>query len=166
MITKLKIDDEFLVIGNVYAPNQDDADFFIEFIRHIEECRQGEDCCTIIGGDFNLVMDPVKDRLNSMVNHTESHSVLTEYLAKTDLCDIWRCQHPDARLFTWCRQGKQGNLASRIDMFFVPQEWADCVESTNITYGIQSDHSLIDLCLTTKSYERGPVCLEIKQPNP
>lgn len=43
---------------NVYGPNQDEADFFVNLFFKIN-CSPAE---LIIGGDFNLVMDPNMDR--------------------------------------------------------------------------------------------------------
>ncbi len=44
--------------GKVYGPNQDDPNFFVNLFFNIT-CPPTE---LIIGGDFKLVLDPVKDR--------------------------------------------------------------------------------------------------------
>ena len=109
-------------------------------------------------GDFNLVMDPKMDRLDSNHNHVNSHAVLQEYIERAQLVDIWRLRNPDKKIFTWCRDGVVRNRrsASRIDMLLVSQAYADCVHDCSISFGHRSDHSLVlmDICLD--KYKRGP----------
>lgn len=52
IVLKGYIASESITIANVYAPNQDEPQFFhnLHFKLFLP--------CTIIGGDFNLVLDP------------------------------------------------------------------------------------------------------------
>ena len=74
------------------------------------------------------------------------------------MCDIWRLRNPEARQYTWCRDGinKNSVSASRIDMLLVSNSQADCVENCNISVGYKTDHSLVDLDITMSNFEWGP----------
>lgn len=50
--------DEAVTMLSIYGPNQDDPNFFVNLFISIT-CPPTE---LIIGGDFNLVLDPAKDR--------------------------------------------------------------------------------------------------------
>ena len=46
-------------MANIYAPNEDDPNFFHSFFDHLSSFRSEK---IIIGGDFNLVFDIEKDK--------------------------------------------------------------------------------------------------------
>ena len=48
-----------LTLCNIYGPNEDNADFYIEVIKHIESLPNDN---RIIGGDFNLVLNILIDK--------------------------------------------------------------------------------------------------------
>lgn len=52
-----------MTLANVYAPNNDDPDFFHVFFDHLSNFRCDE---IIICGDFNLVLDIEKDKKNGI----------------------------------------------------------------------------------------------------
>ena len=43
-----------MTLCNVYGPNEENADFFIDLIHNIESLPNDN---RIVGGDFNLVLD-------------------------------------------------------------------------------------------------------------
>ena len=148
--------DKKLVLCNVYAPNADNAEYFLGMLKVIKNFQNRD--AIIVGSDFNLVLDPAIDRLNSDYNNTLSAEQLREIMEKLDLSDIWRVQNPDKRLFTWCRDLKTKNKisASRIDMFLISSHINDCVSSSNITPGHRTDHSFIDMDINLCDFKRGP----------
>ena len=63
---------------NVYAPNEDDPDFFKSLAEHIEDFQKDE---IVIGGDFNLVLDIEKDKKGGLAK--------THNNAEKTVCEIW-----------------------------------------------------------------------------
>ena len=141
---------------NIYTPNDDSPDFFHKVIQIIESMQDKD--VLILGGDFNMVMDPAKDRHCSLINHVKSLQVLDEYMNREELCDIWRYRNPESRTYTWCRDGKRpGKIsASRIDMFLTNIAYADSVDQCSITPGRLTDHSLVAISMNLQTFVRGP----------
>ena len=52
------INGKILTLANIYAPSEDDPDFFNSFFNHLLDFSCEE---ITIGGDFNLVLDVGKD---------------------------------------------------------------------------------------------------------
>ena len=71
------------------------------------------------------------------------------------LVDIWRHQNPQTRCFTWRRI--QPLQQSRLDYIFVSAAFqlAFSIQS-NISAGVRSDHSIVDLVAIPANRERGP----------
>ena len=59
VICDIETNSKLLTLANVYAPNEDDPDFFQAVFSHLSSFHCEE---IIIGGDFNLVLDLVKDK--------------------------------------------------------------------------------------------------------
>ena len=156
VVMKVEINEKSIVLRNIYAPNDDSPQFYLDWIQKVSEfLSEGEDMI-VLGGDFNLVMDPAMDRLSSANNHYESHTVLTTFMEEAHLCDIWRDQHPAEKIYSWCRQGKFGSMASRIDMILISESMSDSIRESNISYGFQTDHSLVDITICESEVVRGP----------
>ena len=103
LCAKLQMENIAYTLCNIYAPNCDEPKFYEDCIRRVEsytDCEQ-----KIIGGDFNLVMDPKYDRNNSTSNLPKAYSVITEYMDKANICDIWCIRNPATRRYTWHRWG-------------------------------------------------------------
>ena len=152
---KIVVCEKTYLLYNIYGPNTDDPSFIQKIIASIE--AEGNHDYTIIGGDFNFVMDPQIDRKNSTYNHYNSCEVLTEFMDQCSMCDVWRVQNPLVPKYTWCRDNTEGRLsASRIDMFIISESLNDLVSGCKITYGHRSDHSTIELKIQINEYKRGP----------
>ena len=146
------------VLCNIYAPNEDSPEFFDQIIKVIEKYDDRD--AVIIGGDFNLVLDPSIDRLHSLHNNSNSHKLLSNYMTNNGICDIWRIRNPEAKRFTWFRdkggRNRKDISASRIDMFLINDAMQDSVSDCNIEYGFKSDHSLINISINLDAFRRGP----------
>ena len=59
IICDLVANGKLITLVNVYAPNEDDPNFFKTLAEHIEDFQKDE---IVIGGDFNLVLDVEKDK--------------------------------------------------------------------------------------------------------
>ena len=142
----------------MYAPNYDQPEFFVEMFAHVNTIQDYN--AIVMGGDFNLVMDPGFDRLNSLYNHDKSIQILKESNLRCGLCDIWRLRYPDKHMYSWFRRsGNNSNKkiqASRIDMLFVSECIADRVEECDIQPGVLTDHSIVTVTLSLDTFKRGP----------
>ena len=136
-------------IANLYAPTRnyekEQIDVFQSFIEHIGKCNQEN---IVIGGDFNVYLNPRLDKLDNMPDKPDNvhyrHEILS-YLEVNNMVDIWRTLNPDKRFFTWNRGGKR----SRLDYFFTSEHMLNFVSRADILPGHQSDHSLLMLCFNT-----------------
>ena len=154
---EVKIADKLLVLCNIYAPNDDNPGYFRNVIRMVDRCQQSTPAVdgVIIGGDFNLVLEPELDRLNSLRNHEKARLVVTEMIEQLSLCDVWRVRNADTRRYTWHRWTQHRPQASRIDMVLVPQWMLDQVTDCDINPGFMTDHSFVQLTVGIESFHRG-----------
>ena len=136
-------------IGNIYAPTRNFAkeqvSVFKEFIVELGENITEN---VIIGGDYNLYMNPRIDKLDSMPDSNDNENYrkdIISFLEVYNLVDVWRVVNPDKRIFTWHR----GNIRSRLDYFFISEHLLNVVATVDISPGIHSDHSLLSLSLNT-----------------
>ena len=149
------INGKTYLIINVYGPNEDKPTFFQDMIHMIGNCPDYDHL--LIGGDFNFVLNPEMDRMDSMLNHTNCQELIAEYIKKENLCDIWRSRNPEIKQYTWCRQFIKGKLsASRIDFFLISEHLGSKVKTIDINVGFRTDHSLIELSIDLHENSRGP----------
>ena len=140
-------------IVNLYAPNVNSVEFFQKVTTAIE---WGEGPHTIIGGDFNTVLDPCLDRNNGGA-HDASSKFLNDYLEESDYVDIWRCRNPETKRYTWHRGSNTDNWqASRIDYFLINQGLANNTQEVYIQKGFASDHAGVFLEVDNPQVDRGP----------
>jgi len=105
IIIDAEIQGSSFLFVNIYALNsiQDQCCFYENLNKKIEENIVGKDNKIIIGGDFNVTLDPAWDCSGG--NQTKKASV--KYIEDLDfnLTDIWRIRNPEVKRFTW-RQKK------------------------------------------------------------
>ena len=128
LTTRFKLDNKIYLCTNVYGPNSDNQKFFLHMIMQHEQLHKYD--CEIIGGDFNLVLQPEIDRHNSMFNHTKSLTIINEFIEKKGLCDAWRVLHPQTRRYSWHRPAKTST--SRIDFLLIPNFYLDVIRESDI----------------------------------
>ena len=140
---------------NIYGPNQKHAgeEFFSSLHAQIDPSIP-----TIFCGDFNVVPDPILDRVGCNINSPWAYSwpvSLSSLMERCDLVDSWRLKHPQDRSYTWRRAN--GAQASRLDMFWLSSSLHEHVSEVSIYPFFRSDHSYVFLRLTLPSLpERGP----------
>ena len=77
-------------MANIYAPNEDDPNFFHSFFDHLSSFR-GEEI--IIGG----VLDVEKDKRGGLARtHQKARKVIQDFSENLGLTDIWRLLNPEA----------------------------------------------------------------------
>ena len=79
-------DGESFVLINIYAPNNDSPEFFVEAFKYFEQ-HNGH--CIIVG-DFNLVLNDSIDRNEgSTEKHWHAQRIVKDYMEDTYMTDIW-----------------------------------------------------------------------------
>ena len=156
ILIKGEVSDQSVALCNLYAPNTDEPKFYKQVVNLMEQIEDVD--VIVMGGDFNLVLDPKIDRLDSLYNHHGSATILKEYMENVNLQDIWRLRNPDSKRFTWFRDGIVCNRisASRIDMLLISGSFCDRVTSCEISPSIRTDHSLVTVGINLDMYTRGP----------
>ena len=131
-----------LTLCNVYGPNDDNTDFYVEVIQHVEAQPNHN---RIIGGDFNLILNSEIDRKsNATTTNKKSQILINNWMEETELTDIWRFQHPDSRKYTWYRKNPQP-VFCRLDFFLISYGITKNITKSDIHPGYKSDHSLISI---------------------
>ena len=152
IICDIKTNEKCFTLGNIYAPNEDNPTFFLDFFDHLADFKCDD---IIIGGDYNLVLDLEKDKMGGLTKtHQNSVKVVQEFSEKLDLVDVWRILHPDTSRFTW-RQ-RHPKVHCRLDFFLVSQSTVNITTLADIVPGYKTDHSMTMLCLSLHSNLRGP----------
>ena len=142
IIMDIKIDEKLITLVNLYAPNNDNPDFFVNIFTKL-----GEFSCEdlIIGGDFNFVMDVYNDCTNpNRTNNSMAKDTVTAFMDEMLLQDVYRHNHPDKRSYTYTQHHPY--TASRIDMFLVNYGLTAGIKS-DIKIALNTDHSLIEINL-------------------
>ena len=152
LICNVKIDETVLTICNLYAPNHDNPKFFKDVMCKIEQMSTEN---IIIGGDFNLVMNPEIDRYNSLTNHNKSLEVINAGIQHLNLTDVWQDHYPEGRRYSWFRK-KPEISASRIDFFLVNQGLRSMMESIDYSQVCRTDHAMVTMNLKMHDFVRGP----------
>ena len=98
ILVDLKLENKTITLGNIYAPNDDNPNFFKNVLSHLLsfECED-----IILGGDFNLVLDVQNDKKGGrLTTHKSSLKEVQNIINSLDLIDIWRVSNPDIKRFT------------------------------------------------------------------
>ena len=126
---------------NIYAPNK--CSELIQFFQNISKETAECDSLTIVGGDFNVILDEVLDGREGNKKRKESAKYVEELYVEHDLIDISRIRNPSETRFTW-RQ-KTPIIQIRLEYWLV----SDClqvdIDTVDITTATKSDHSAITL---------------------
>ena len=135
---------------NIYAPNADKPDFFVNLFQSIVELSPE----IMIIGDFNMVMNVNLDRKGSNYNPKQAKIILDDIMKEYDLCDIWRVRNQEERIYSWMRMHPQV-VASRIDFALVSQGLSSAINNTMYLPGIQLDHLAFFVAMDQLNQERG-----------
>ena len=79
---------EVYAFVNIYGPNDDEPNFFLELFGHIKDVEIDH---IVVAGDFNFIIDHNKDSLNYVREHNKkAKRVFISLTDKYNLIDIWR----------------------------------------------------------------------------
>ena len=134
----------FFVI-NIYAPTKDKEAEQADFISYVKTILQEYyDKNMIIGGDFNICLNPDIDKKGGKNEKISAVSNdLEDFQTEFNLIDIWRVMNPNSRKFTWRGNTRNGLVQSRLDFWLISAHMIYDFIFTDIRPGIKSDHSLI-----------------------
>ena len=115
-------------IGNIYAPTRnferEQQNVFKTFIEILETMTTDH---YILGGDFNLYLNPRFDKPDSSQNDSRNYRAdLLSYL-DNNIVDVWRVINPDKKFLT-CHQR---NRRSRLDYIFISEHLLNYVEDSD-----------------------------------
>lgn len=112
----------------------------------IDEHQGFSSGCLILGGDFNLPLNPLTD--TSTGKTYLSYKILKKIkmlLNSLQLIDTWRFLHPEDRDFTF--YSPVHSRYSRIDYIFVTQRDLDLISGAHIGIQTLSDHAPISITI-------------------
>ena len=102
--TSLTTMDKDLLLVHVYGPNRDSPEFYDKMKEHVSEMGLSD---IIMGGDWNLVLDPNTDYCNyKHVNDPLARDRVEDMISNLDLTDIWRDLNAECKRFPWHRSKK------------------------------------------------------------
>ena len=143
VILKGLVQGQPFIFANIYAPNKvnEQCIFYDEIRNELAEVEADADHRIIIGGDFNVILDPDLDGSGGKPKLKESCKNLENLCSAFDLIDIWRIRNPGAKRFSW-RQ-KNPTIQRRLDYWLIANSIQEEVEKVDIIPAIRSDHSAI-----------------------
>ena len=147
----ININEKKLILVNVYGPNKDDVTFF----QKIETfCNENEN--VILGGDFNVVIDPNIDKNGGNKNtHTRCRTKLKELMDKFELIDVWRVFNKNKKVYTW-HSNTRPKIFCRLDFFLLKKHMMNTAVKAEIKNSIKSDHSVVMIDIEINNIKRGP----------
>ena len=153
IVVKLKINLSDYVLINLYAPNKDDPIFFQNIYTLLSNINLNN---IIIGGDWNLVLNPAVDSSNyKHINNIKSKIEVDNLIMNFNLTDIFRQVNPTVKKYTWHKKTNSKIVQQgRLDFFLVSDHLINRYSRSQIIPGYRSDHSIMTIelktCPTTK----------------
>ena len=157
ILTESVIDGTKLFWLNIYAPN--DQVQQVQFFRELSTAvlNQVVNENVILGGDFNCALSDIDKRGGRSFKLKKSVIQQINMLTnKFHLLDLWRQKHPSVPGFTWTNPSMK--IHCRLDYFFSSQNIQHLISDCQIVSNIFSDHSALQLTLSSNEKEtiRGP----------
>ena len=139
-------------IANLYAPNEDKPDFFVEILENFDNITVDQ---IILAGDFNQVLNPDMDKKGGQKLQTsKSAHVINEYLERYDWLDVWRTVNPDRFTFTFkkCKP----LVMTRLDYFLAPLGTIHLLADCQIIPAYLTDHCSVEMTIKHDMSIKGP----------
>ena len=152
LIIYLTINNTKILVANIYAPNQDRPEFFMEAFNKITKFTPSY---FIVGGDLNLGLDSNVDRYGEGHNNDKAARWLVNFLSTENFVDVWRWSNPDKNGFTW-RKLRPKPAFSRLDYFLVSEPFTQFIQRVDIKPGFRTDHSMVEMNIKFDCAQRGP----------
>lgn len=142
LIMHLAINGVEYILVNLYAPNRDDPLFFTNIQTLLLDLGVDN---IIMGGDWNLLLNPKQDGNNyKNINNSKAKEVVENISFQLNIADIWREQHPETKQFTWHKKINNRIVQQgRLDFFLISSSLTRNITKSSIHPGYRSDHSCI-----------------------
>ena len=151
ILLDMTVHNQRFTLVNLYGPNVDNPNFYIEIFKKIEEIENTE---FIICGDFNLILDPETDCTNyKNVNNPRSREKVLEFIESNNLTDPFRESHPELKRYSWRK--KTPLKQARLDFFLTSETITQFVQQSKIESSYRSDHSFVSLLLNLTGIQHG-----------
>ena len=152
LMLQIKIQDMDLNLACIYGPNSNDVEFF----RQMRTLCENSGLKTIIGGDFNTVLDNRAgevsiDRVgDGFCPNVQNSRVINEWIEEGEIADPFRILYPEKAEFSYTSFRREGNTGkNRLDFFLVSRELIRLIR--NVRYedrlGRDFDHKEVTLTL-------------------
>lgn len=151
IMVEVSIEESNFIIANLYAPNEDNAEFFVKAFEIID---RKENPNMMMVGDFNTALDPIKDSRCVTDQHKNKRAAILSYMEKNNLVDVWRNKNPDKFQYSWKRD-RLALVLSRIDYFLVSESLCNRVIKAEMQPGYKSDHWRLDFHFDFETCPRG-----------
>nr|XP_055076897.1 uncharacterized protein LOC129456101 [Misgurnus anguillicaudatus] len=121
----------------------------------------------LIGGDFNVALNPYLDRTSRTKNpdHLHFRPVVEKLMTSFHLVDVWRRLHPTDRQYSYKQNSDNDIRSSRLDYIFVTEESMQYIEKCVISPCTFSDHRpvVLKICMSDKESKKREVCVDITE---
>ncbi len=135
IVVKCTLKEQLFTLVSVYNTKADPRPL-MKLRNVVEKYAEG---ILLIGGDFNIALNPYLDRNSKTINKNHLHfkPIMETFMTTFHLVDVWRRFHPTDRQFTY----QQKTVMSRLDYCFVTEESMKYITSCEIsTETCCSDH--------------------------
>lgn len=130
-----------LILANIYGPNWDDSQFFINFFSALPDLNSYK---LVLGGDFNCVLHAHLDRSYPRSSTLSSTAVaINSFLRSCGLSDPWRTKNPTTKQFSFF--SPLHHSYSRIDYFIVDNQLLPLISNSQYHSIVLSDHSPVQI---------------------
>ena len=150
IILHIEIQGNPYVLTNYYGPNDETGQVNVlkKLAIKLKEINTDENTQYILGGDWNLVFDKSLDAMGGTRSlKYRSLKELQAIISDYNLADIWRIRNPTLRQFTWRRANPL--TMRRLDFFLISDNLQYEVKLCKHLTPVQSDHSPVNLCLSS-----------------
>ena len=151
---KVKMNDEILLLCNCYFPTKSHQQDQIKLLNELTDMLLGyADLPLVIGGDFNVVLNPELEKSNydnSDIDSKRFRAALLSFLEIFNLEDIIRNITPTKKIYTWHNK----NISTRLDYLFMSDQLTNYASEYNIKSAPYTDHDIVTVKL--KSFNSIP----------
>lgn len=145
--------DSRYYLWNIYAPNNvnDRKQFLCNMSNIINELST--DGHTIIGGDFNTVLNPEIDKIGGVKPNPACANIINNFINDNELIDIWRAKHGQEKRYTW----KQNNphILCALDYWLIPVNFDAATNFVKILTVPKTDHLAVHMRISLDNVNKG-----------
>ncbi len=151
MIMSVILNGHHVILTNIYAPNSDDPQFFLDVFAQLDKF---DSSFLIVAGDLNLAVSDL-DYRGSRDRHSnvKASEIVNGLIDEFNLIDVWRHYHPNLRQYT--RHQHNPKVLSRLDYILISENMIGSTQNSKILPGINSDHSIVKLQFDIDPNPRG-----------